>query len=128
MSTLPLKFGPLADSEALYHEILRIIDDLAAVEGKGVFADKIGVSDNFLSNALKDRNRCHLKARELVAIIFALDPDKRILQRLAEAHGKTLYDERPLTPEEKLARLESRLRSKFGELGEEAMREAYRDG
>ena len=126
MTQKSLDFGPRErinrDTEKL-RTILRRVADVVGVKEIAYEAD---VSPSYVVQALNGgkslKPEIVFAGRELAPEELAME-----LRRVFAGEGYHVSGERPLTPEEKLARLESRLRSKFGELGEEAMKEAYRD-
>ena len=80
---------------------------------------RLGIKPGYLSDALEERDRKGIKA-EWIPVILALAPDgtrRAILDALAAPCGYEVERRKELTPEEKLARWEERVKQEFGAAG-----------
>ena len=107
--------------------ILPLVRELAAAHGRKEVAFDLDVGHSYVDSVLIESGNYRLKAEELVYFLLA-DESGRLLSLIAELCGFELAEQQPLTADEKLTRLEQRLRSKLGELGEQTIREAYERG
>jgi hypothetical protein len=123
-----LPFGPMDEAEAVYQRVLRRLEEVAAARGKGEVAGALGMGFPTFSNALRDRNRSRFDAVELIAQMV-LDDTGTIIAELAEALGfDRVQRKRKLTPEQKLARAEERMRRRLGDrVTEEILGEGVED-
>lgn len=106
-------------------EVLDAIRNVCVDLGRGEVVEMLDCSPSYLKNALVERDRHNLKAKELVTLLAA-DRSGQILRLLADLNGFELAPKRELTPEEKLERLQRTIRAKLGPLGDELIREAGR--
>lgn len=128
MSTLALDFGRDHRITEAYRGVMRAVNDAVDACGLGVAAGACGCRAQDLSDALAGRANRYMRIEWLIAVCDASMPDHRarILQALAAWQGLTVLHAKPMTAEEKLARLEQRVASRFGEAGAELVREVTR--
>lgn len=101
---------------------------LDAVESIGwvVAAGACDCAKSDLHHALKERNERYVRIEWLMAIADAApDARARILGAMAECWGFTVSAAKPMTADEKLAKLEQKVAT-LGSVGVTLMSEAYR--
>lgn len=106
---------------------LHILRAIAARVGAKEIAFDCDTSPSQLADALADRDRKAIRAEWYRVFLHHGDEAERaaLLRELAEPVGFEVREAEPLTPEEKLRRLEARVRS-IGSIGDDLIREAYR--
>lgn len=122
---LSLQLPAAYRGEEKWPEVLDAIRTVCTDLGRGEVVDLLDCSPSYLKNALVERDRHHLKAKELVKLVAA-DRAGVILRPLASLAGYELAPKRELTPEEKLDRLQRTLRARLGPLGDEIVKESER--
>jgi hypothetical protein len=114
---------PDVDRQELWDEILRCCNDVTAVRGLKVVAADLDTSPSTLKHCMAERDRHYLRAEWLIYFV-QYDHGHRILRLLARIHALDVAPQHVLTPEEKVERLEARLR-RLGPDGERWIGEAY---
>lgn len=113
------------EAERAYVRILDLARTLCDDIGRKEVAFDLDRRRTDLDHALLDRDRHHLRARDLVYLLLR-DEEGRLLRELADLVGCEVEPQEPLTAEEKLRRIERRGREKFGELWEDLEKEALK--
>ena len=122
---IPLEFGADARAREAWSTVLRLVrEGMSATGGIKEWAYRLDVAPTLLSDCLNERDRKHVQARWLVAVVVQMpDPHRRaILDALASVAGYEVAPRKVLTPAEKLARLEDAVRSKLGAVGDELLK------
>lgn len=109
---IPMSDKYLADS--CWEEIKPAFVEAVDFIGRKVFADEVKESVQSIGHAIKNRERHHIKGKWLPRAIVGASDDK-IIEALARLRGKILVPARELSPEEKLARLETAMREVLGD-------------
>jgi hypothetical protein len=125
MTQAPLDFGrDFRVSEAL-RNVMRALNDAVDACGLGVAAGACACRPQDLSDALATRANRYVRIDWVIAIcdVSLSDHRTRILNALAEWQGLTVKGAKPLSPEERLARLEQRIASSFGAMGAQLVEE-----
>lgn len=122
---ISLEFGDDARAREAWARVLRrvnlLVDSLTVKE----VAYRLNTQPSTLCDALAERERKNLHARQLVQIM-AMQEGESLLAEIADALGYEVKRKAPLSPAEQLARLEAAVKSKLGQLGEELVKEALR--
>lgn len=128
MSQKSLDFGRGDRTTRAYSKLLRIVGDVVDAIGLIQAAGACDCAKSDLLAALADRDHRHLRVEWLMAIMDAATPESRqlIASALLEWQGFAVIPVKPLTPEEKLARLEQRLIAKLGDVGRQLVEEVGR--
>lgn len=115
--------GPAANTEwAALHQAL--IEAIAIITPKEI-CWRLGIKEQYLSDALLERDRKSIKA-QWIPIILAMAPDasrRAILEVLSRPCGYDVSRRRELTAEEKLQRALDRIKQEFGKAGHELAEE-----
>jgi hypothetical protein len=127
MSQEALDFGRDHRVTEQQRRVLRAINDAVDAMGLIVAAGACGCRTSELSDALSGRSNRYLRIEWVLAIQDMASPDfqDRISDALVAA-GRKVEALKPLKPEEKLARLEARIASRFGQAGLELVEENKR--
>jgi hypothetical protein len=128
MSQEALNFGRGDRVARAYSRVLRMVSDAVDAIGLIQAAGACDCAKSDLLAALADRDHRHLRVEWLMAICDAAPPDfrMRIVSSLLEWQGFTATPVKPLTAEEKLAKLEARLVARLGDLGKQLVEESGR--
>lgn len=123
-----LDFGRDHRIAEAFRGVLRAVNDAVDAAGLGVAAGACGCRAQDLSDALTGRASRHLRVEWLLAICDVSLPDHRarIVRALVAWQGMSVASARPLTAEEKLARLEQRVAAELGEAGRRVVEENNR--
>ncbi len=119
MSQEALNFGRGDRVSRAFAHVLRVVHDAVDAIGLVQAAGACDCAKSDLLAALNDRDHRHLRVEWLMAICDVAPPDyrARIISALVEWQGLAVVPVKPLTAEEKLARLESRLVAQLGDVG-----------
>lgn len=111
-----------------YRRVLRCVSDAVDAIGLLQSAGACDCSKSDLVSALADREHRHLRVEWLLAICDAAPPDYRlrIVDALVAWQGLSVVPIKPMTPEERLARLEQRVATELGEAGRRVVEESRR--
>lgn len=128
MTQAALDFGRDHRVTEAFRAVMRAVNDAVDACGLGVAAGACGCRTQDLSDALTGRANRHLRVEWLLAICDVSLPDHRtrITNALLAWQGLTVFAARPLTAEEKLARLEQRVAIELGEAGRRVVEENRR--
>lgn len=128
MSQIVMQYGADHDDREAWCRILPAFRDAVDVGG-GIkeIAYRVDVSPSLFSDALHERSNKGVRLSWLPTVLRATTDAARagLLAEIAATCGYTVQRARVLTPEERLARIESELRA-AGPLGEELLRRATR--
>jgi hypothetical protein len=107
--------------------IIRVLNDAVDAVSLIVAAGACGCRTQDLSDSLSGRSNRYMRIEWVIAIRDVAPPDfqQRINQALI-GPGFKVEAIKPLRPEEKLARLEARIASRFGQAGVELVEENKR--
>lgn len=128
MTQESLDFGREDRVRRAYSRLLRLVADAVDAIGLVQAAGACDCAKSDLLAALADREHRHLRVEWLMAIcdVAPIDFRNRIITTLVEWMGLAVVPVKPLTAEEKLARLEARVVAKLGELGKQLVDEVGR--
>lgn len=130
MSTeqLAIEFGAQHRARALWQAIARHCRDIAEHVTIKELAYRCDVSPSLLSAALAERERNYLRAEWIPVFLIAANDLQRaaLLSALAGTVGYQVSKARVLTPAERLAALEERVRRELGAVGERLIAEVDR--
>lgn len=123
-----LDFGRSHRVAAAYRKVLRALNDAVDAVGLLQAAGACDARKTELHDALADREGRYIRLEWLLAIcdIAPADYRARIVTAFVEWQGLAVIPVKPLTAEEKLARLEQRLIAKLGAAGQEIVEENRR--
>jgi hypothetical protein len=127
MSQEALDFGRDHRVSESQRRVMRALNDAVDAVGLIVAAGACGCRTSELSDALSGRSNRYLRIEWVLAIQDVSSPDfqVRISQALV-ANGLEVKSERKLKPEERLALLEARIATRFGQAGLELVEESRR--
>jgi hypothetical protein len=127
MSQEALDFGRDHRVSESQRRVMRALNDAVDAVGLIVAAGACGCRTSELSDALSGRSNRYLRIEWVLAIQDVSSPDFqfRISQALV-ANGLEVKSERKLKPEERLALLEARIATRFGQAGLELVEESRR--
>jgi hypothetical protein len=128
MSQASLDFGRGDRIARAYRRVLRVVGDAVDAIGLLEAAGACDCSKSDLVAALADREHRHLRVEWLMAICDTAPPDfrERIYEALLEWQGLRVEPAKPLTVEERLARLEQRVTTELGSAGKRIVEENRR--
>ncbi len=120
-----LDFGRSYRVEQAYSKLLRAIADAVDAVGLLQASGACDCSKSDLAAALSGREHRHLRVEWLMAICDVAPPDfkTRIIDALVAWQGLSVVPVRPLTAEERLARLEQRVAAELGAAGQKLVEE-----
>lgn len=119
MSQEPLDFGRLYRLDDEHRAAWRAADDAKDAIGLIVAAGASGMDAPDLSKTFTPNSGRHLRLRTVMAIgaVAGVDARRAIIQPIARLFGFSIQTANPLTPEQKLARLQALLVARFGAAG-----------
>lgn len=125
MSQEGLDFGRDFRVTEAHRQLMRVVNDAVDAIGLMIAAGACGCRTPELSDVLAGRSNRYLRVEWMLAIadIAPLDFKLRIADALVGWMGFRAEARKPLTPAEKLARLEQRVTAKFGASGVELLEE-----
>ncbi len=125
---MQLTFGAIRDGGTPWDRLLDALRDAVVLITPKELAYRLNVQPSYLSDALHGIARKGIKA-EWIPVILAMAPDSArlaIIASLAAPCGLEVVRRKDLSPDERLARLEQRISTKFGPAGAELVEENRR--
>jgi hypothetical protein len=128
MNQEALNFGRGDRVTRAFARVLRVVGDAVDAVGLVQAAGACDCAKSDLLAALNNRDHRHLRVEWLMAICDVAPPDfrARIVAALVEWQGLAVVPVKPLTAEEKLAKLEARLVAQLGDVGRRLVEEGGR--
>lgn len=123
--TLPLDFGEDARARETWARVLRRVSEVVALVTVKEVAYRLNTSPSTLCDALAERERKNLHARQLVQLL-AMPEGEAVFRELADALGWEVKRKAPMTSAEELARLKELIKQRLGDLGEQLLAEVRR--
>ena len=118
------RFPDAYEAEQAYGEILKICRSIADRIGRKEVAFELDLRGSSLDNALADRDRHSLKARQILYFLLK-DSSGELITKLATLAGFEAKRAQPvLTAEQKLDLLKARIRKRLGNVADEIIDEA----
>lgn len=111
------------DYAVLWEELLVLLNEVVSTVGLKKVAADLDTSPSTLKHCLAERERHYVRAEWLLYLIDKA-PNDKIVKLLARLRGLDTKPIEPLTPEQRVAKLEARLR-RMGQDGERLIQEAY---
>lgn len=120
-SQVEIDFGPRVRANALWLQALDLVRAIVARVTPKEVAFQLDTSSSNLADALNERDRKAFRAEALICLLLMADDDERqaVLEPIANALGFEVIKAKKLSPEQRLARLESDLLERFGPAGAE---------
>lgn len=125
MTQEALDFGRGHRIAVAYRKLVRALGDAVDAIGLVQAAGACDARKSELNDALQMRDGRYLRVEWLMAITDIAPPDykRAIIDALIAWQGLSVVPMRPLTPEERLARLEQRIATELGAAGQKLVEE-----